>query len=270
MRPVLMFDIDGTILSRDRQIQETTILAIRNARKNGAYAIINTGRSRAIIPQPVIDIGFDGMICGCGSYIEWQGQVLQNHLIQPDLMKRANQLFADPSIFVAYEGPRSILYKKGSNNEFFEAIQASWQEDENFAGAQPFQADYGEINKFSVYFDDTSLIAEAADGLHPDMYGIPHGSNFMEFILTGLSKASHFSDFLRDIPDAGKIYAFGDSLNDKAMIEEADYGVAMGNATEALKEVADYVTDDIKEDGLAKSLSFYQLIDDVLDPNLLD
>ncbi len=264
MRPVLMFDIDGTILTRDRYLPEATKLAIRNARKNGAYAIINTGRARSIIPQAVIDIGFDGMICGCGSYIEWQGKVLQNHVIPPALMEKANKLFDDPKIFVAYEGPETILYKSAENVEFLDALKEQWEEDESFADAQPFHKDYGAINKFSVYFDDADRIPEIAAALADDMYGIPHGSNFMEFILNDFSKASHFGDFLRDIPDAGKIYAFGDSLNDKAMIEEADYGIAMGNATPALKEVADYVTDDITEDGLAKSLAFYNLIDEDL------
>jgi len=54
-----------------------------------------------------------------------------------------------------------------------------------------------------------------------------------------------------DIRDAA---AFGDSFNDIFMIKAAGTGIAMGNAEDALKEVADRVTDDCDRDGIAKAL----------------
>ncbi|MEE0419078.1 MAG: Cof-type HAD-IIB family hydrolase [Lachnospiraceae bacterium] len=46
------------------------------------------------------------------------------------------------------------------------------------------------------------------------------------------------------------VVAFGDSMNDMEMIEYAGLGIAMGNAIEPLKKVADYVTDPIDQDGV--------------------
>ena len=46
----------------------------------------------------------------------------------------------------------------------------------------------------------------------------------------------------------------GDSLNDAAMIRLAGIGVAMGNAEEYIKEIADYVTDTNYDDGVAKAI----------------
>lgn len=48
--------------------------------------------------------------------------------------------------------------------------------------------------------------------------------------------------------------ALGDSLNDMEMIRHAGVGIAMGNAVDALKENADYVTKDIADDGFAHAL----------------
>lgn len=50
------------------------------------------------------------------------------------------------------------------------------------------------------------------------------------------------------------VIAFGDSMNDYEILSAAGYSVAMGNAAEKLKEIADMVTDDVDKDGIAKAL----------------
>ena len=54
--------------------------------------------------------------------------------------------------------------------------------------------------------------------------------------------------------------AFGDGGNDMSMIIQAGIGVAMGNAIDALKEQADYVTTSVDEDGIMNALRHYQVI----------
>ena len=54
--------------------------------------------------------------------------------------------------------------------------------------------------------------------------------------------------------------AFGDGGNDVTMLDYAGIGVAMGNACDTAKQAADYVTDDIMKDGLAKALGHFHLI----------
>ena len=53
--------------------------------------------------------------------------------------------------------------------------------------------------------------------------------------------------------------AVGDSGNARAMIEAAGLGVAMGNATDDIKEIADATTDDNNHDGVAKAIEKYAL-----------
>ena len=54
--------------------------------------------------------------------------------------------------------------------------------------------------------------------------------------------------------------AFGDGENDMEMIRFAGIGVAMGNAVKSLKDIADYVTTDIDEDGIENALKHFNLI----------
>ena len=51
--------------------------------------------------------------------------------------------------------------------------------------------------------------------------------------------------------DNSQVMSFGDSYNDIEMITESGIGIAMGNACESLKEVADYITLSNDEDGVA-------------------
>lgn len=56
--------------------------------------------------------------------------------------------------------------------------------------------------------------------------------------------------------DAEEIIAIGDSYNDITMIQAAGLGVAMGNAVETVKEIANYITEDNEHDGVAAVVVF--------------
>ena len=54
-----------------------------------------------------------------------------------------------------------------------------------------------------------------------------------------------------------EVIAIGDNYNDKEMIKFAGVGVAMGNAPEEIKMVADFVTDTNNDDGVSKALAHF-------------
>ncbi len=62
-----------------------------------------------------------------------------------------------------------------------------------------------------------------------------------------------------DIPIEDTI-AIGDSENDKSMLQAAGIGIAMGNATDNVKEAADDVTGSVDEDGVYDAFQKYGLI----------
>ena len=70
-KKVIFFDIDGTIVTEDEQalIPESTVRAIKKARENGNYTFINTGRTIFNVQDRIKNLGFDGFLCGCGTYI---------------------------------------------------------------------------------------------------------------------------------------------------------------------------------------------------------
>lgn len=85
MKTAVFFDIDGTLWDSQMQIPKSTIEAIHKLQENGNYAFICSGRSRATIRARELleEIGFDGIVAGCGTYIEYNGEVIFERSLIP-------------------------------------------------------------------------------------------------------------------------------------------------------------------------------------------
>lgn len=78
-----------------------------------------------------------------------------------------------------------------------------------------------------------------------------------EYNKKGISKGNSLSKLGFDMDE---IIAFGDSVNDIDMLKSAGIGVAMGNALEEVKQVADYITKSNDEDGIYYALKEFGII----------
>ena len=87
------------------------------------------------------------------------------------------------------------------------------------------------------------------------------GDDSGELSVVGVNKASAIEALINhlNIPQENT-FAFGDGMNDADMLEYCHIGIAVGNAKEGLKAIADEVCDDIAEDGIYKTMKKYQLI----------
>jgi len=83
---------------------------------------------------------------------------------------------------------------------------------------------------------------------------------FLEFTEVGVDKGTSLHHLIQNLGIAQtEVIAMGDSYNDVAMIEFAGLGVAMGNAPDDIKALADYVTDTNMNDGVAKVVEKFVL-----------
>ena len=82
-----------------------------------------------------------------------------------------------------------------------------------------------------------------------------------EITCSGINKALGMQKYIVHAGIARQdTIAFGDGPNDFDMLEYAAVGVAMGNAVQALRDIADYVTKKIDEDGVAYAMRELGLI----------
>lgn len=68
-------------------VPESAKKALAAAKEKGHLLFICSGRCLAIIPQNVVELGFDGLIGGCGTYIEMEGKEVYHHTLPMELQK---------------------------------------------------------------------------------------------------------------------------------------------------------------------------------------
>jgi hydroxymethylpyrimidine pyrophosphatase-like HAD family hydrolase len=77
----------------------------------------------------------------------------------------------------------------------------------------------------------------------------------VDFTHSGVNKAAATLELSQMIGvDAGSMVAAGDSYNDMPLLQVCGLGIAMGNAPDELKAIADYVAPPVEEDGLAVAI----------------
>ena len=113
------------------------------------------------------------------------------------------------------------------------------------------------------------LDERAADGLaesfngNKDMHVIKailpyNGLWAVDFTLAGVDKASGVSRVGQILGvDLSNIVAAGDSYNDLPMLKACGFGIAMGNAPQAVKTAADFIAPSVEDDGLAAAIREY-------------
>ena len=233
----------------------------KDLRANGHLAFVSTGRSRAYISPEILDIGFDGVLAACGTYIYYAGEELFNRVIPVEIVDRSIEVFKKYGAYPVLEGKEwlyfdKIIYPKGkSKGNLF---------DEIFKDVVvPVTGNEGkyDVNKITVF----CKTQEAVDGLKSELSDafdfIQHEMVYMELVPKGFSKGTGIVEICRRLGIAKEdTFAFGDSSNDLEMFEAVGTAVCMGNGSDDAKEAADYVTGHMEEEGLPDALRHFGLI----------
>lgn len=252
-RKALFFDIDGTIWNGRNEIPESTIAAIRQARKNGHLAFLNTGRCLSFIQNPdLLAIGFDGVVSGCGTMIQYRGETIFYRKIEERLVEHTVNTVRRFGFRPILEG-REYLYLDEA--EFGDDPYGLKLKTEMGDHLLSIAGEWGrwEISKLACAMDggDRQGCFEALAEYYTYMV---HGDTVVEMVPKGYDKGTGIGQVCRllDMPLSQTI-AFGDSANDLAMLRTAGVGVCMGNGAQVAKEAADYVTASMEEDGIWKA-----------------
>lgn len=261
MKKAVFFDIDGTLWDRKMQVPKSAAEAIQKLRANGNYAFLCSGRSRAAIQAKELleDIGFDGILAGCGTYIEHEGNTIYEKTLSQEELEHLFLVFEKSGAPVVLEGKQYLYadFDRFRENAYIVLLREALGE-----GFQPLSAHAGhyDANKLTAYIPKDSA-GELEKELSGEYELLFHTPEIIELLPKGFSKASGIQwicDYLKISHE--DTYAFGDSVNDVEMLRYVRHGIAMGNATDAAKAAADYVTADLHDDGIEKGLRHFGLI----------
>ena len=263
-------DLDGTLLRSDKTVGERTVTAINTALERGIEVIFCTGRSRAqlqsylpLFPRMryVISSG------GAAVYDVRSWETVISNQLSPELTERVlaigETLDCMPFLSVGgrtiYPAPMAPLAPEYG-------LAAYIYEMENFAtGVEDvyrwWRSDPRPTESVALYFRDNSpreVVARALEGepvflCHPEEPSVEVSSVYADKgrALTALCA-------LLDIP-LEQTLAIGDSDNDLPVLRTAGLAVAMENASEDVRAMADLVTADCNHDGVAAALERFIL-----------
>lgn len=267
----IFLDIDGTLLGKEGRVPDSAVKAIKRAQDRGHKVFLCTGRSKGEIPRSVIQIGFDGMVASAGAYAEADGKALfHKPMTQEAVRKLADALDGWDAFYAMETNGKAYITKehleKLKNRLYQENL---WQEDvleeflDMFEVCSSVQSVEG-VNK-CIYHESKCSIGQMQEAL-PEFTVLPSSLNSREqndgeISEKGMSKAIGI-EVIRRYFAVGRedIICFGDGLNDMEMVESAGVGVAMGNAAEDLKKIADFVTGHVDEDGLLQGFKELGLV----------
>ncbi len=245
MIKAVFFDIDGTLLSfRTHQVLPSTIEAFNLLRQRGIKTFISSGRPLVLIPP--FPLTFDGYITVNGGYCFTGDTIIHRHPIDASDCRKwcdyveqndlCTMCFTEKDMFINRIDPVAVQLQSQLGFEMPPVrplSEAEGQEIFQFIAIQPAAR-------------DTEVLSMLSHSRMPRWHPI-----FSDLIPNGSSKAIGIEKMLAHFGiRKEEAMAFGDGANDIEMLEYVGCGVAMGNASDEVKQHADYVTDDVDSDGI--------------------
>lgn len=258
---LLVLDIDGTVTNSEKRVLEKTRKSIIQLQEKGVLVAIASGRS----PKGVFSVAEELKLHQFGNYIlAFNGSKIINFQTRECIYEKQLPLHIPGRLWTD-----AIKYKLGILTYTDHLLIAGTEPDSYMAlesriSSMPIE--YHKDFQTTVNFPVNSCLLtgtpEDIEALEPIFaYKYFHEAEvfrsepcFLEITPKNVDKAYSLKYLLKllGIPREQTVCC-GDSFNDISMIQFAGLGVAMANAQEKLKDVANYITErDNNHDGIAE------------------
>ena len=239
----LFFDIDGTLLSEiTKEIPQSALDALKKTAEKGNLTFINTGRTWSELPEELKKLPFSGFLCGCGTYLRRDGEILMHQTIPK---KRCEEIYFSSEVSRFREVEQTRAYFAAVGIGLAETAETKGIIYDKFCIVTDAQSD---IERMYREFEQEFDIMDRRGGVYEI---VPHGCS------KGTAVDYALKQFQLEKEDA---YVFGDSSNDLTMFRCGAHTIALGKHDEILDPYTEYVTDTVERDGVAKAMEHYGLI----------
>lgn len=274
MKKVVFFDIDGTLVSRQNYIPESTKRAIKELKKRDILPVIATGRATVLLEEVKDELEIDSYIAMNGQYIVLEGKPIYTNPISEDLLVKLMEQASEDRKGIVLCGTEDIfsnsiisLVQRSSILKVLKSIgkiipnKIQMSLFSRLIRKPPKPEDYKGKDICQVILEIQEQDEAAYRENFQELHFTRSNDYTIDVISSGVSKATGIERVIQALGvDLENTYAFGDSLNDLEMIQYVGTGVSMGNGWDELKQVADMITADVSEDGIEKALKKLNLI----------
>ena len=256
MIKAIFFDIDGTLLSHAiNDIPTSTLRALDALREKGILLFLASGRHLAELKNlPLHDYPFDGYITQTGQicYDRNFETIFKDPIGREDAQILARH-FNEKTLPIVFLNERDLYINYV--DDYVIAVQKSINTPVPEIGSYKGEDLYG-----ATVFGRGEKISELVSHLKNCRRSFWHDSA-SDIVLSTAGKVKGIEAIMKRFSiKKEEIMAFGDADNDLDMIEYAGIGVVMGNGSDNMKKIADYITDPVDEDGIFNAVRHFGLI----------
>ena len=277
-RRIIFLDVDGTF-AHHGDVPPGHVAAVRAARAAGHRVLLCTGRPTSMLPERILEAGFDGVVASAGGYVEVDGQLLADRRFPPEVAAHAVQVLAKHDAAYVLEAPHA-LYGPSDVRERLRAAWAARMEADptesrhegplDILNGLTSDADLSTVSFAKITcFDSAVGVEQLAAEMGPQIAALPSsipglGDRAGEIYVADVNKSVGIRDVIEylGVPREDTI-AFGDGLNDLEMLEFAGIGVAISDGDPRVIAVADRIAPPPREEGLVTAFTELGLIDGI-------
>lgn len=269
---IIVLDLDGTLLTSQKQISPEDYAALERAAGQGVYIVPSTGRFYKGMPQIVRDLPFVRYVSSVNGAEVYD--CIEDKAIHRDELtwEEADEVFSVletmPVVYDCFQDGWGWMDRRLydiadqyiPDQRVLNMVHELRTPLDNFR--ETIRSRKRGVQKIQMFFNDMSVREKAFQILEerfPHLTVTTSIKNNIELNSKNADKGRALQvlcDHLGiDIKDS---MAFGDSGNDIAMIKAAGVGVAMENADPKVKEIADFITASNNDNGVAKAIYHFQ------------
>lgn len=259
---MIAVDLDGTLLNSKHQLSERNKKAIQKAIEKGVQVVIATGKTRfsaeALIEE--LNLTSPGVYSQGLLIYNGDGTVRTSTVMDKNILRRIITFAEDRGFGVLAYSDNRILTRRA--DEVAEKIAEYGEPVAESVGALQNILDTTQINKVILYGQESKVpslrwqLSKQLDGqVHLTRAQV---KGILEVLPSNTSKGKGVMRVMKDlnIPPENTL-AIGDGENDIEMLQAVGTGVAVGNAVQALKDVAAQVVASNDNDGVAEAIEMF-------------
>jgi Cof subfamily protein (haloacid dehalogenase superfamily) len=266
---LLVLDIDGTLINKSGLISPADRDSIIAVKQKGISVVLCTGRATGASLNIIHELGLDGphiFFDGTLVYDPQKDIEIYARPLPLDILDQITNyalreglpldLFSRNKFFVIEESWRTKIRSEFFNIQATVAdLRSIWKTEKIVKGglAVKTPGEIAAVKKMAVFFYGRINLTWTVTPAYPDI-------QFINITDSGSSKGKALKALCSHLSlPIEQVCAIGDGLNDISLLYNAGLGVAMQNAPDELKAVADYVTCDVENSGVSEALHRFLL-----------
>lgn len=248
---IIFFDLDGTLLTSQNNIKSDVVDCIHKLKEKNIIPVIATGRGLSESKEFLQQCDIDTIVAMNGGLIIKNNKVIDSSVIPTDTCQKLSHILDEEDSLSFFSKDDAWI---SNHTDLSKLVYSKLNlELPTIDSEAPTRHDI-----LSMMLCTTKEKNEL-EACCPELDFFKVSPYSYDIVLKNVNKGNSVKKLLQSFDEVTS-YAFGDGENDLSLFQACDIGIAMGNATEELKKIADFVTDNNNGDGIKLGLQQYNLI----------